>query len=109
MRVPASEPLHEPAGDFRVVFNSLADCSLITSDELAMLLGLPASAIYKRRLSGDLPVPVSVGARILRWRVSDVREWLASRPLTSAKASPRREGASRAGRPRKLDHAPLTR
>jgi predicted DNA-binding transcriptional regulator AlpA len=94
----------QPTGhrDFRIVFGSLEDCSLITADELASLLGMPSSTLYKRRLYGGLPAPISIGGRTLRWRVSDVRKWLIELPLTTPDARHRGEGVNHGGRPRKV-------
>jgi predicted DNA-binding transcriptional regulator AlpA len=88
------------AQDFRVAFSTLEDCSLITADELASLLGVPLGSIYKRRIVGTLPAPVSIGAQILRWRVGDVRKWLSDLPQATAHTRQRAADVNHRGRPR---------
>lgn len=50
---------------------------LLTVHELANVLGLSASSIYRRRSLGQpLPTAVKIG-KILRWRGLDVAKWIA--------------------------------
>ena len=40
------------------------------------LVGLKHSALYRWMKTGDFPRPVRLGARAVRWRQSDVQEWM---------------------------------
>ena len=50
---------------------------LLTITDLARLLGLTVKAVYARRArAGALP-PATVIGRTLRWKASDIEDWLA--------------------------------
>lgn len=55
---------------------------LLKRPEVEQLLGLSTSSLYRLMASGDLPGPIRVGARAVRWKASDLAEWLDSRPST---------------------------
>lgn len=59
------------------------------------------SQLAKRAMTGDGPRLHYVGARIPRYRESDLREWMLSRisPAQSTSELPRPAGAKRRGRP----------
>lgn len=52
---------------------------LITRHEVEHLTGLARSTIYERLKDGQFPPAVSVGTRSVRWRLSDVRDWIETR------------------------------
>lgn len=55
---------------------------LLTSDQLAAVLGLSVQTLYNRRTRGDpLPPCVKVG-RLLRYEQTEVHAWLASQRET---------------------------
>ena len=54
--------------------------------EVKQLVGLSASAIYRRLGAGNFPSSVSIGPKSVRWRRRDVEAWLAS--LTSGGGAP---------------------
>jgi predicted DNA-binding transcriptional regulator AlpA len=62
--------------DFRAVFRALDPAALITAGEFAALLCVNAASIEYRLKVGRIPRPVVRENRCVRWRVSDVREWL---------------------------------
>lgn len=85
---------------------------LLTSDQLAAVLGLSVQTLYNRRTRGEpLPPCVKVG-RLLRYEQGEVHAWLASQreaqhvPLV-ALATPERTAtlqvARRRGRPTKAE------
>ena len=39
------------------------------------------STIYKMMQNGDFPRPVKIGPAAVRWRSSDIRAWVESRPV----------------------------
>lgn len=49
---------------------------LLTAKDLAEVLGISPNAVYTRLYrGGDLPPPIQVGARALRWCPKDVERW----------------------------------
>ena len=48
------------------------------------ITGLARSSIYRQMDLGSFPRPVKVGPSAVRWRESDITEWLASRPTASS-------------------------
>ena len=64
------------ARDFRAVFCELDPAVLITADEFAALMCITRAAFDFRLHIGKVPNPVIRENRCVRWRVSDVREWL---------------------------------
>ncbi|MGM3274262.1 MULTISPECIES: helix-turn-helix transcriptional regulator [unclassified Ralstonia] len=62
--------------DFRSAFAHFDPTALITPAEFADLLGISPNALYHRSGLGELPQPAIRKHRCVRWRVSDVREWL---------------------------------
>lgn len=61
--------------DLLARLSALPDEVWIGPDEVATLSGLAAVTVQQRRVRG-MPSPVS-GIRLLRWRLGDVRRWLA--------------------------------
>ena len=46
------------------------------------------SSIYRLMLQGDFPQSVRVGPAAVRWRESDITDWLESRPLARSLSGP---------------------
>lgn len=65
----------QSAQDLQVLLgNSYEELQLLTAMELGALLGMSPKRVY------DIPIPqVRVGKRAVRWRVSDVRDFLTRR------------------------------
>ena len=49
---------------------------LLRRQDVEGLVGLKHSALYRWMKTGDFPCPVRLGARAVRWRQSDVQEWM---------------------------------
>ncbi|MDR6383992.1 helix-turn-helix transcriptional regulator [Paraburkholderia caribensis] len=82
-------PLYEKR-DFRAVFCELDPAALLTADEFAALLCINRASIDYRLHLGKIPRPVIRENRCVRWRVSDVREWLNSlKPAAERRDAPR--------------------
>ncbi len=47
------------------------------------ITGLSRSSIYRLMRNGKFPVPVRVGPSAVRWKSSDIKIWLESRPLAT--------------------------
>ncbi len=53
---------------------------LLTRREVERLTGLSRSTIYRKMREGTFPVPLKVSERAVRWRESDIRAYVDSRP-----------------------------
>ncbi|MGF6755263.1 helix-turn-helix transcriptional regulator [Paraburkholderia sp. GAS42] len=62
--------------DFRERFSKYDPEALIGPAEFAALIAITVSAFRQRDILGEFPPAVMRGNRCVRWRVSDVREWL---------------------------------
>ena len=51
-------------------------CELITAVQLADLLSISERTLYRLKSTGQLPKPISLGGSV-RWRLSEVRSWIA--------------------------------
>jgi len=57
---------------------------LLRRPEVEARTGLSRSTIYAWMKDGEFPAPVALGARLVAWRESDIREWLEARQTKSA-------------------------
>ena len=57
------------------------DLAILRRPDVERLTGLPRSSIYRQMAEGVFPRPVSLGARSVGWKFSDIRAWLAARSL----------------------------
>ncbi len=53
---------------------------LLTRREVERCTGLSRSTIYRKMSDGSFPVPLKVSERAVRWRESDIRAYVDSRP-----------------------------
>lgn len=53
---------------------------LIKLEEVLSFTGLSRSELYRQIQEDTFPRPVKVGKRAVRWRESEVEEWIAERP-----------------------------
>ena len=53
---------------------------LLTHPEVERRTGLSRSTIYRKMREGTFPVPLKVSERAVRWRESDIRAYVDSRP-----------------------------
>lgn len=54
----------------------LADITLLTVRQVAELLGIHTRSVWRMSLTGAIPAPIRLGHRVVRWRLSDLREHL---------------------------------
>ena len=54
---------------------------LLRREEVEERFGVSRSWIYCEMRAGRFPEPVKIGKRAVRWRVSNLDEWAASRPV----------------------------
>ena len=53
---------------------------LLTRAEVEYHVGLKRSSIYRGMRAGKFPEPIRIGARAVRWRESEILEFIESRP-----------------------------
>ena len=53
---------------------------LLTRREVERRTGLSRSTLYRKMREGTFPVPLKVSERAVRWRDSDIRAYVDSRP-----------------------------
>ncbi|MGE3323717.1 MAG: helix-turn-helix transcriptional regulator [Phycisphaerales bacterium] len=54
----------------------MADVAVVSVREVAELLGVNPRTVWRMAQTGDIPAPIRLGERIVRWRLSDLREHL---------------------------------
>lgn len=54
----------------------MADVAVVSVREVAELLGVNPRTVWRMAQSGEIPAPIRLGERIVRWRLSDLREHL---------------------------------
>jgi len=54
----------------------MADVAVVSVREVAELLGVNARTVWRMAQRGEIPAPIRLGERIVRWRLSDLREHL---------------------------------
>ena len=53
---------------------------LLRLSEVLTRTALGRSTIYRLMREGSFPEPLRIGARAVRWRQSEVEDWVAARP-----------------------------
>ena len=53
---------------------------LLTLREVSTITGISRAAIYVGIRRGDFPTPLKVGQKNIKWRSSQIDEWLAALP-----------------------------
>jgi excisionase family DNA binding protein len=56
--------------------NRMADVAVVSVREVAELLGVNARTVWRMAQRGEIPAPIRLGERVVRWRLSDLREHL---------------------------------
>ena len=62
---------------------------LMRREEVEERFGVSRSWIYCEMRAGRFPEPVKIGKRSVRWRVVDLDEWAADRPLSHGEGGDR--------------------
>ena len=86
-----------------MTFAHMDGAALLSVIELAQLLGKSPNALYHVLClkPDELPKPVFRQHRYIRWRASDVRDWLESLEMQAWERRGAKTGGCRRGRPRK--------
>ncbi|MDX9911433.1 MAG: helix-turn-helix domain-containing protein [Phycisphaerales bacterium] len=50
------------------------DVKLLTAKEVAELLGVHVRSIWRLSATGEIPAPIRLGERVVRWRLCDLRD-----------------------------------
>ena len=53
---------------------------LVNRAEVARIVGLERSTIYRHMKSGAFPLPLQIARGTVRWRLSEIEAWIDSRP-----------------------------
>ncbi|MFO0787107.1 MAG: helix-turn-helix domain-containing protein [Phycisphaerales bacterium] len=56
--------------------NRMADVAVVSVREVAELLGVNARTVWRMAQRCEIPAPIRLGERVVRWRLSDLREHL---------------------------------
>jgi len=56
---------------------------IVRAAELANLLGISQTSLWRWRKSGDFPQPIALGARMVGWKIIDVEAWLDANQLAA--------------------------
>lgn len=56
--------------------NRMADIAVVSVREVAELLGVNPRTVWRMAQTGDIPAPIRLSERVVRWRLSDLREHL---------------------------------
>ena len=56
-------------------------CELLRREEVEERYGVSRSWIYSQMRAGRFPEPIRISLRAVRWRVADLDEWAAGRPV----------------------------
>lgn len=54
----------------------MADVAVVSVREVAELLGVNARTVWRMAQRGEIPAPIRLGERVVRWRLSDLRDHL---------------------------------
>ena len=57
---------------------------LLRRRQVEEMTGLSRSSVYRLMQDGEFRRPVRVGSNAVRWRLSDIVDWLESRPIAGS-------------------------
>ena len=60
-------------------FDALAESSLIDARTIAGLSGVHPNTVFKWAKEGKISAPIKISRGCTRWRVGDLRKWLAEK------------------------------
>ena len=60
---------------------------LLRRAEVEQVTGLSRATLYELMRAGGFPEPLRVGPRAVRWRTSEITEWIDSRPRAAGEAA----------------------
>ena len=60
---------------------------LLTRHQVEKKLQLTTSTIYRLMRAGQLPEPIKLGNKVVRWHAGELDEWLRNSPRASGEAA----------------------
>ncbi len=60
---------------------------LVDRADVERRVGLTRSSIYAAMRRGDFPIPVRVGPKAVRWRSSEIEDWMNSRARATGESA----------------------
>lgn len=69
----------------------MADVAVVSVREVAELLGINVRTVWRMAQRGEIPAPIRLGERVVRWRLSDLREHLDRKAAGASVARATRE------------------
>ena len=60
---------------------------LMRRDEVEERTGLARTTIYRKMRAGTFPLPLKISERAVRWRASDIDQYIESRPLATGESA----------------------
>jgi predicted DNA-binding transcriptional regulator AlpA len=63
-------------------FDRLPGSARITTEAFCLLASCSRTTLWRRTKAGSAPVPIRQSPNVIRWRVSDVRDYLAGSVAT---------------------------
>lgn len=54
----------------------LRSCVMLQADQVAELLGVSSRSVWRMAAAGDIPAPVKIGPRLVRWRLATLERYL---------------------------------
>lgn len=63
------------------------EARILRLNDVRKLLNLHKSTIYRMIKAGDFPAPIKLGPNSVGWKVTEIEEWLASRPRGAVQES----------------------
>ena len=61
----------------------LDDDRLVDTDDVLRMLPISRVSLYMMRRRGDFPPAIRIAPNRIAWRLSSVREWIATRPAVN--------------------------
>ena len=59
--------------------SSAASAALLTVRQIAGLLQVHPRTVWRMAAAGEIPKPISIGRKTIRWRASEIAQFLATR------------------------------
>ncbi|WP_417377243.1 helix-turn-helix transcriptional regulator [Gimesia maris] len=70
-----SNTFFKSTGRIEIDDNKVQEVELVNARELAKLLSVSERTLYRLKSTGELPSPIVLGGSV-RWRLSEIRQWI---------------------------------
>lgn len=68
-------------------FDSLPNSALVDDKTVAVVTGQSRNTVWRKSKAGTLPAPIKVGPKTTRWKVGEIRAYIARLTAESAAAA----------------------